>query len=370
MRIRSQGPSVCDLQRGAQGSHDCIELPSYISVPPAHGFSNSFSSPLVDCEKNVTQVISSLPQFSNPSMYQMPLTSCTVADELAQEQAQVSEVQIRGTPRSRRRPEPSTSIERLIAPKSMHVFENENPSPEHNTPRKSADGTKYQISKATFIRPSREKVKCGLCNKHPEGFRGRHELSRHTERAHNQDRRVWICIDASPGKDMLANCKSCRTHKRYGAYYNAAAHLRRCHFNPKKEGRRGKGGADRAGKGGGDQPPIEELKKHWMKEVEEHLPRQDDMGADLADASDETEQSELEQEVYLSADSSLGPQSKLTTTHKASVGLGEIQQPTELDHLDPWPYDMSVDAMFDFPLDFSVSECGTSIPSYETSLMS
>jgi hypothetical protein len=62
--------------------------------------------------------------------------------------------------------------------------------------------------------------------------------------------------------------------KRYGAYYNAAAHLRRAHFKPKSKGQRTKSntkveeGEKRGGKGGGDWPAMSEL-KHWMKEVEE-----------------------------------------------------------------------------------------------------
>jgi hypothetical protein len=49
------------------------------------------------------------------------------------------------------------------------------------------------------------------------------------------------------------------------AYYNAAAHLRRAHFKPKNR-RKDKDGESRGGKGGGDWPPMAEL-KYWMKEV-------------------------------------------------------------------------------------------------------
>jgi hypothetical protein len=54
----------------------------------------------------------------------------------------------------------------------------------------------------------------------------------------------------------------------YGAYYNAAAHLRRAHFHPRKRGRKGKNDEKRGGIGGGDHPPMEYLKQNWIKEVE------------------------------------------------------------------------------------------------------
>ena len=59
---------------------------------------------------------------------------------------------------------------------------------------------------------------------------------------------------------MLANCAVCRRGKLYGAYYNAAAHLRRVHFYPRQKGRNTKGRLD--------YPAMEELKQHWMKEVQ------------------------------------------------------------------------------------------------------
>jgi hypothetical protein len=65
----------------------------------------------------------------------------------------------------------------------------------------------------------------------------------------------------------LANCKACRNRKTYGANYNAAAHLRRAHFYPckNKRGGRGKVSEGRGGMGGGEKPPMEEL-KNWMYE--------------------------------------------------------------------------------------------------------
>jgi hypothetical protein len=54
-------------------------------------------------------------------------------------------------------------------------------------------------------------------------------------------------------------------------YYNAAAHLRRAHFCPRKRGRKARGEEreSRAGKAGGDWPPIEWLKANgWLQEIE------------------------------------------------------------------------------------------------------
>ena len=134
------------------------------------------------------------------------------------------------------------------------------------------------------LQAAKSASKCNLCNKHPQGFRGEHELRRHIERVHTFPRKVWICVDASPEQTTLANCKPCSRRKAYGAYYNAAAHLRRVHFNPKQKGRTGKDASDC--------PPIEELKKNWMKELEESV---EDTGNDLYDSDSElTEESQKE----------------------------------------------------------------------------
>lgn len=92
----------------------------------------------------------------------------------------------------------------------------------------SSDGSvqvKALISRKTpYQRPQHPKLFCPYCKDHPDGFRGEHELQRHTNRAHPSGiRKVWICEDICGNGEFLANCKACRTEKRYGAYYNAAA---------------------------------------------------------------------------------------------------------------------------------------------------
>lgn len=92
----------------------------------------------------------------------------------------------------------------------------------------SSDGSvqmKALISrKVPYQRPQHPKLFCSYCSDHPDGFRGEHELQRHTNRAHPSGiRKVWICEDIYGDGQFLANCKACRTRKRYGAYYNAAA---------------------------------------------------------------------------------------------------------------------------------------------------
>ncbi|AEO65422.1 uncharacterized protein THITE_2112395 [Thermothielavioides terrestris NRRL 8126] len=121
----------------------------------------------------------------------------------------------------------------------------------------------------SYQRPPLRRVYCTKCNEYPEGFRGEHELRRHNDAKHAALVKRWVCTQPpeSSGSPQpvipLAKCKACVTQKRYGAYYNAAAHLRRAHFNP-----------HRGGKASGDWPPMSIL-KDWMREVRQSIDVQD-----------------------------------------------------------------------------------------------
>lgn len=116
--------------------------------------------------------------------------------------------------------------------------------------------------KPTYQRPPLRRVYCTHCNDYPEGFRGEHELRRHTHARHAALVRRWVCREpprrhpSQPWTSVPLNtCKSCMAQKSYGAYYNAAAHLRRAHFPP-----------TRNGKSASDWPSMSVLKE-WMQEV-------------------------------------------------------------------------------------------------------
>ncbi|KAI7919193.1 hypothetical protein M9X92_006504 [Pyricularia oryzae] len=173
-----------------------------------------------------------------------------------------------------------------------------------------------------YERPKHPKVHCTKCPDHPE-FRGEHELRRHTDAKHKSTASKWVCRDprtADPSAEFegpvpvqpLDQCKHCKGKKLYGAYYNAAAHLRRTHFKEKPVRSRNTGDktkddasakkADaerRAGHGGGDWPSMDVLKS-WMEEIkvkvgdgDEEKPVQGEQDA----AEEDDEESDVEAEI-------------------------------------------------------------------------
>lgn len=102
---------------------------------------------------------------------------------------------------------------------------------------------------------------CQRC-KIPHHFDREADLQRHMAAVH-PTRKVWITVDISSDKKFLANCKACRIGKRYGAYKNAAAHLRRVHFTPSKGSRDHKYGLSSG--------PTMKALMTWMQELEEDI---------------------------------------------------------------------------------------------------
>lgn len=203
---------------------------------------------------------------------------------------------------------------RILQPKVAADIKKEVPEP----PSKGKDG-KAVIAKAKYERPKHPKVRCTHCNENPEGFRGEHELRRHTEAKHRATVKKWICRDpdtvgiphTETATKPLSDCKHCSSRKYYGAYYNAAAHLRRTHFRVKptrkgqgsKNGSKGssssigKGEEKRGGKGGGDWPSMAELKL-WMVEVAVPADQFDTLTQDGADQSGAIDADDLDGEMY------------------------------------------------------------------------
>lgn len=150
--------------------------------------------------------------------------------------------------------------------------------PRHFDPSWKLQGSPSRF-RSPYQRAPLRRVYCDKCNEYPEGFRGEHELRRHTDAKHSALVRRWVCCEPDNLKELapkpvvsLSSCKACMAQKQYGAYYNAAAHLRRAHFSP-----------HRGGKASGDWPPMSVL-KDWMREVRKTL---DPSQADYLSAGEE-----------------------------------------------------------------------------------
>lgn len=160
----------------------------------------------------------------------------------------------------------------------------------------SADGSKVAIQKTKYTRPPHDRAYCTMCDIKPGGFRGPHELRRHVDNKHGVTRKMWRCKDTSPDQMFLAKCKACREGKTYGAYYNAGAHLRRIHFNPREKGKKSdKSTKARGGDGGGDFPPMDHLKL-WMEEIDVPVIKNMPLSNDEEDEDEEGEGEEEQEE--------------------------------------------------------------------------
>ena len=238
------------------------------------------------------------------------------------------------------------SIAPKNAPKSSKSPTISTSQEDTNDTKPSSKRSKQAISKAPYVRPQHPKLRCNMCNEFPSGFRGEHELRRHWDRAHASSKKVWICTEPTtrtewwPAKP-LGICKQCKQQKNYSAYYNAAAHLRRAHFCPRKRGRKARGEEreSRAGKAGGDWPPIEWLKANgWLREIEVEAGSEAvvddcpgngeeaemDMYGNGAMEQDYATQQHQQQDLY----TGIPQQPMLITTNDEAFGLQQAYQPT------------------------------------------
>jgi hypothetical protein len=232
-------------------------------------FPESFNSSVLSTQSDVSLPSFSQSHFLPPSL--IPASSEMLHSPSQESNASVSSAGSSQSGLSQRGPKQNSFSKRRLAPKSQHVKSSVAMPTTQIVEITAADGTRQQKAEiARLDQQPKETIKlpCPICNDHKEGFHGEHEVKRHVERAHSGYRKVFICKDISAGQTFLANCKHCRNKKTYGANYNAAAHLRRVHFNPCQtpKGGRGKVSQNRGGIGGGDHPSMDVL-KDWMYEA-------------------------------------------------------------------------------------------------------
>ncbi|KAH8168850.1 key lime pathogenicity protein [Sarocladium implicatum] len=163
---------------------------------------------------------------------------------------------------------------------------------------------KVAVPKTSYQRRKPVKRYCNQCDDHPDGFRGDHELRRHLSAKHEGIVKKFICRDPATvgiATDLkvarpLSDCKQCNAEKQYGAYYNAAAHLRRQHFNPRVSRGKGATGEKRGGKGGGHWPLMADLKV-WFEERRVPADQSDSIEADYEEVDHDSAEAEMDFDV-------------------------------------------------------------------------
>ncbi|KAI9778502.1 MAG: hypothetical protein M1839_008032 [Geoglossum umbratile] len=323
----SRGPST--IGSSICGAFDMVRLESIDSNLNVNGehsqldFSQSFgksivtSAPFHSYDLSFVGAVGDSAQFPSPSLDQQSLQLSTNIAEDMRREGSTQSADSTSSSRSRLQRQVAQGLIPIAPKQSDHPTNMSRQSSTTNTmcltpsdisqlDSQGASRIEERTLNKHYTRPQHPRVMCDKCDDYPEGFRGDHELRRHKDRAHALTRITYIttqCTDASgPFPEIpLANCKPCRKGKKYYAYYNAAAHLRRSHFNPKKK-RKGKGKFSsrdderRGGKAGGDTPTMEVLRR-WMKEVRENVYETEPVNADQA-LSDVDGERELKQNSF------------------------------------------------------------------------
>lgn len=227
------------------------------------------------------------------------------------------------------------------------------PKPQEPDERAAA-AKKIAVSKPAPARRKQNKVTCPICPDHPE-FRGEHERARHIAAKHSKEVVKFVCRDpATVGlestvqpKVPLKDCKACESGKLYGAYYNAAAHLRRWHFNPKQTRGKGKNTEKRGGSAGGYWPEMDDLKVWFEKRVViEGLKTEekstagaiDEEMGDYEDAAGEAAPIETELPTFMEGNESFNPSN--TQAPQVSPMVSDLSGPSS--------FQGSPDELFDF----------------------
>ena len=279
LRVPSDSSSICPPILSEDGSFSYVESKSISACADTSHFLD-FTGPPNETFLSPAHVNSSASalESSEHKSYLVEDMQRSASSSSESDASHVSASSISSRQSRREREINAVAASRKIAPKAIENNDSARSASSNATMVRirSEDGSSKDVgllTKTPYIRPQHPKIMCHQCNERPNGFRGTHELDRHIARAHAPSRKGFVCVDASVDKKFLANCKHCRNQKAYGAYYNAAAHLRRAHFHPRKRGPKGKRDEKRGGIGGGDDPTMDVLKQFWIREVEVAEPK-------------------------------------------------------------------------------------------------